>query len=392
MNLRLGERQASIIMNENDAMIDILLRLPLRSLLQCRCVCKWWKCLISDPIFISNYSCQNPELHSSGFFIQKFLLFEPHPRLEFVACKGEIDAAPEPSLSFIEDDKGVCIQHSCNGLLLCSSFRCHEEDRKYYVCKPTTKQCWSLPKPSCKTVFGTNIIYDPCVSLHYKIICVCDSELSINLCEIKIYDSAMGAWRTSRNLKLDSHNLLFNRGVFWNGALHWIGREDLSFRFHIEREVLLLMRKPPIPEGGSQRRLEYFGESGGHLYLIEIYGPETTIFNVMEMERDYSSWFVKYRVDLARVASSFASMIRYNVEQIHRHVFSVLHLVDQQAGDNDESYLVLHIPGKLVSFNLEGGNFTELDNCSFQICGLEALGLWYSWEGVYLYTNTFYYL
>jgi hypothetical protein len=31
-----------------------------------------------------------------------------------------------------------------------------------------------------------------------------------------------------------------------------------------------------------------FGGSGGHLYLIEIYGPQTSVFDVMEMSADYS--------------------------------------------------------------------------------------------------------
>ncbi|KAH1080893.1 hypothetical protein J1N35_020654 [Gossypium stocksii] len=36
-------------MNNNDVMSDILLRLPLKDFVGCKCVCKLWNTLISDP-------------------------------------------------------------------------------------------------------------------------------------------------------------------------------------------------------------------------------------------------------------------------------------------------------------------------------------------------------
>lgn len=375
--------QAIMIMDEKDIMIEILHRLPLKSLLISKCVCRLWNHLISDPIFISNYSRRNPQHHVSGFFLQKFLFLEQYSKLEFITCEGQDDAAPEPSLCFIEDDQGVCIQHSCNGLLLCSSFRCHEDDRKYYICKPTTKQYHQLPKPGCKIVFGINIAYDPTISPHYKIICVCDSNA------IKMYDSAIGSWRVSGNHQVFSHVLLFNRGVFLNRALHWISRGALALRFDIEQERMLTMPMPPIPEGRSERRLGYFGESGGHLCLIEIYGPITTCFDVTRMESDYSGWSVRYRVDLSRIASSFPSMVRNNVQDIHRYLFSILHLADRSQVGEDESSMWLHIPGTFISYNLKDGKWSKLRSILHKENKIEeGMGLWHSWEGVHPYTNT----
>lgn len=143
-----GKKQARMNIEYNDVMIEILSRLPLKSLLRVRCVC-----IISDPLFISNYSSRNPQYRVSGFYLQKFLFLRLYSGLRFIPCTGQEDAAPQPSLSFIDDENGVCIKHSCNGLLLCSSFRCHEEDRKYYICVPSTKQYIPLPGPQCKTVF-----------------------------------------------------------------------------------------------------------------------------------------------------------------------------------------------------------------------------------------------
>lgn len=127
---------------DNDVMIEILIRLPLKSLLKFKCVCKWWCRLTSDPVFLSNYSHLNPNHYVSGFYLQKLLFLQMYSELQFITFDGENDVAPnpKPSLSFIEDEGGVFIRHSCNSLLLCSSFRCLEADHIYYVCKPTTKR------------------------------------------------------------------------------------------------------------------------------------------------------------------------------------------------------------------------------------------------------------
>ncbi|XWS20595.1 hypothetical protein CRYUN_Cryun31cG0116000 [Craigia yunnanensis] len=367
------------VINNSDVMTDIFLSLPLKTLVRCKCVCKWWNNLISDPVFKSNYSRQNPQYHVSGFFLQKFLFLELYSKLLFFQCEGQVDAAPKPSLSFIKDEKGVRIQHSCNGLLLCSSFRCLEEDREYYICKPTTKQYFPLPHPECRTVFGSNIAYDPNRSLHYKIVCICDSYLSKNHRQLKIFSPVTGLWKASgKPFTVSDEDMLFNRGVFWNGALHWIGRGNLALRFDTERELMVTMPMPPIQEGWTQRKLGYFGESGSHLFLIETYAPFAAGFDVMEMKVDYSGWFVKYHVNLVML-----SLQCRVIRTIHK--LSILHIAHQHVGDEDQSFMVIHVPGEFVTFKLRANTLMELQTNNKVD---KSLGLWYSWEGVYPYSNT----
>lgn len=369
-------------------MIEIFTRLPLKSLLRVRCVCKWWNQIISNPLFISNYSSSNPQYQVSGFYLQKYLFLRMYSGLRFISCAGQVDAAPKPSLSFIDDENGVCIKHSCNGLLLCSSFRCHEEDRHYYICKPTTKQYMPLPGPRSKAVFGISIVFNPQNSPHYQIICICDSKLLENHHQIMIFSSDSGCWRVSGNPFVVLDDILFNRGVLWKGAVHWVGRGESSLRFDVERELLHKMMMPPIPEGRTERRFEYFGESGGHLYLIENYGSQKAEFDVMEMNGDYSGWFVKYHVNLdGPLASPF--------QELHHRVFSVLHIVHRRVGEREESILVLHIPGDLTLYNLRDNKFMSLSELSMGenprlSFGWESrnLGLCYTWESVHPFSNT----
>ncbi|KAK3219026.1 hypothetical protein Dsin_012996 [Dipteronia sinensis] len=374
--------------------LNMLVRLPFKSLLQCKCVCKWWQNLISDPVFISNYSRQHPQYQVSGFYLEKYLFLQLHSELLFIPWEGLNEAVPETLLSFIGDDNGIYIKHSCNGLLLCSSFRCHDEDRKNYICKPTTKQYLPLPKPPCKKVLGISIAYNPNKSPHYQVICISESEVSFNHHQIKIYRSATGSWRDSGNPFIIFDEMLFNRVIYWNDALHWVGKGDLSLQFDVQKELMLTMPMPPIPEEHSERKkLSYFGESGSHLCLIEIYDPRTTVFDVMEMRSDYSGWSVKYHVDINILKASY-----YNaVVRRHCNVFSILHFLHRQVADEDVSILALQIRGSLLLYNLGDNTFMELpalllynlgDNTFMELpdmfsSGNQKLELLYTWENPY---------
>lgn len=134
-----------MIMDEKDIMIEILHRLPLKSLLISKCVCRLCNHLISDPIFISSYWLRNPQHQVSGFFLQKP---RSHLFLSWTMIKGFVHHIP--AMAFF--------------------YAAVFDARKYYICKPPTQQYHQLPKPERKIVFGINIAYDPILSPHYKII------------------------------------------------------------------------------------------------------------------------------------------------------------------------------------------------------------------------------
>ncbi|KAI9161367.1 hypothetical protein LWI28_016731 [Acer negundo] len=82
-----------------------------------------------------------------------------------------------------------------------------------------------------------------------------------------------------------------------------------SLYFDVDEEKVHDLPMPAI-HVDFRRRFRYFGESRDHLHLIEIYGLCTTLFNVYKMERDYSGWMVKHRVDLLSIATAFPEMVR----------------------------------------------------------------------------------
>ncbi|EXC20950.1 hypothetical protein L484_000216 [Morus notabilis] len=115
----------------------------------------------------------------------------------------------------------------------------------------------------------------------------------------------------------------------------------------------------------------YFGESGDRLHVIYCKNEsgETDPFNVYEMKRDNFGWFIKYRVDLSDVSAAFPVIIppRYSTRLILKECsFSVLCVVLSE--HDEDSYLVLNIPGKDLQYNFWNGTF-------YVLCDVEPAGL-----------------
>ncbi|KAK6911180.1 F-box domain [Dillenia turbinata] len=363
---------------DDNIITEILSRLPLKSLLRSKCVCKRWHFMISDPIFIRKYSLENPSYYISGFYLQKAWL-SCKPRLDFFTMNGNLKAAPEASLSFIKDS--VKIMSSCNGLLCCSSFRCSEKERNYYICKPATKQYTMLPPIESELVFGMSIVFEPSKSPHYKVVCVCESELSQpkdSLYQIKVFSSQTSSWRLSEAFQL-SYKMFFGRGVLWCGALCWAGWGDSLLHFDVERESLQTLPMPPKPKGRESRACRYMGEAGGHLHMVEIFDFYPTSFEVMEMKEDCTGWFTKYHVDLTNLFFLY--------QEIEEFKYSILSLLHKEGNYN--SSLVLHIPGKVILYYLEDATCIEILNSQQDHMDVFLQpGLDYTWGDVQIIEKT----
>nr|QLY89006.1 F-box protein [Fragaria nilgerrensis] len=353
---------AEAVSGNQDLITDILLRLPVKSLLRFKCVSKQWLSLISDPQFSRHYR----NLASAGI-----ILCGTTGHIDHVSCGRRNSEPPFTYLGFIDDSAGTKILQSCNGLVLCCSFFELGKSRNYYICNPSRRQFLMLPPPSAKgcdesiTIFGVHLYFDPCKSPHYQVVCVRNcapsSAAANDHYQIEIYSSETRTWRLSGSPFSAPFDMVFDNGVLWNGTLHWISPTGASLCFDIVQEQFGEMPSLPSNEKWSKRRLRYFGESGGHLHLIEIYGSGTTQFQVFEMAKDYSSWIPKYQVDLAAIVNAYPEMARsYPDSHDSRfYLFSILFVQENE----EDSLLLLHVPGKFISYNLIDKTFKEL--CDF---------------------------
>ncbi|XP_057972835.1 F-box protein At5g07610 [Malania oleifera] len=381
---------AVAVFGNDDLLTEILIWLPVRSLMKFKSVSRRWLSIITNPYFahLRNRAHKATDTTASALFLHRSSLLM-NPEFEFVSIVAE-DPFPAPFrfLTFVHDPRGVKILQSCNGLLCCCSFRASRPKRNFYVCNPTTKQYTTLPRinrPKFSTIFGVNLAFDPSKSPHYKVVCVRSSESSPDHYQIEMYSSQTGPWRLSGEPFTNSNNINFDRGVFWNGAINWVSSWGDSLYFNVDSECLGTMPMPAVPDGWFERRFWYFGESTNRLHLIEMNDPRSREFNVLEMGRDYSGWFVKYRVDLGSIANAFPEMVWDDMSC----AFSVLSVMRRES--DEDSFLVVHIPGKAIRYNFKDGTFRKLCDLGCND-GEHSTGtnhfLEFEWRDAYQYIET----
>ncbi|XP_076913719.1 F-box protein At5g07610-like [Bidens hawaiensis] len=283
---------AELIGSNDDILTEILLWLPVTSILRFKSVSKHWRWLLSHRHFTLRYE-KLPT--SPGLFVnQKYVPFDVEDR----------SSPPFRHLDFCHDFHFKKIVQSCNGLLLlCCSDAGFTRNDEYYVFNPTTKQFAIIPSVpgvdnTRKMIRFMGLAFHPTTCPRYKVVCILGSEYTYHM---KIYYSETKEWKTLNiNFSERRYYMSFGSGVYWNGAIHWdpCGGSLLYFDLKVEK-----LRKLPIPLP-VQARLRivplppiYFGESRGHLHLVNITWHESRFrLTVYEMLGNHSGWFVKYEV------------------------------------------------------------------------------------------------
>lgn len=218
--------------------------------------------------------------------------------------------------------------HSCNGLF-CISFNLGVENLDYYVYNPCTNEHRLIPRPNLGTksheVVVMNLGFDPMVSDCYRLVCV----MKLNgVYQFSVYSSETRVWRNSMEM-LDANQHCLGQGVFLNGCMHWVSEMSSFLRFDLDSMCFRVMPSTVIPTGVLKRSIRYFGESGGHLHLIEVQGSRSMSFEVLELETDYSNWFIKYHVDLSSLHTAYPLMLSEELDllDVSRRTCNVVSLV-----------------------------------------------------------------
>ncbi|KAM7491690.1 hypothetical protein LguiA_034611 [Lonicera macranthoides] len=352
---------ANTVAGNDDLLTEILRRLPVITLLRFKSVSKHWFSLITHPHFSP---LQNPNL-PCGFFLPTFYGNEKlDPDLvPFKSTFSRFIFAPR-DLSSSGSIKILC---SCNGLLCCGdiNYRCQSN---FYVYNPSNQKLAIIPRPDdigvTNHVIGVNLAFDPSKSPQYKLISVVliSRPPYAKRVRIDIYSSDTGDWNLSVQTFSVSFTTIFSRGVYFNGAIHWISRSLSTYYFDVDQEHVQVMPMPPVSHelGYSSRKARYFGESSGHLHLIETNELGKIQFDVFEMERDCSGWFVKYCVDLSLMVNTYPKMIPDSCGYRGGLCYGFFPLYVLVGERNEDSYMVLYVPGKVVRYNLVDKTFKLL--------------------------------
>ncbi|KAL2942794.1 hypothetical protein RDABS01_031143, partial [Bienertia sinuspersici] len=206
---------------------------------------------------------------------------------------------------------------------------------------------------------GFNLAFDPAKSPHFQVVRVSDLKIEDNLYSIDAYSSSTKEWR---NGVIDPFrvpfDVEFDHGVYWEGRIHWLSHTGSTIFFDFEKECIESLMLPKAIEGSYIERFRYFGESCGHLHLIEIRTNCVQEFDVLELNTENKiEWLVKYRVNLDVLGLGFESeMFQDHSDRFGRgfrfYAFSVLAVVRTKTRDDeDDSALIISIPGKVISYS-----------------------------------------
>ncbi|XP_058775674.1 F-box/kelch-repeat protein At3g23880-like [Vicia villosa] len=216
-----------------ELIVEILLRLPVRSLLQLKCICKLWKTLVSDSKFVKRHlqiSTVEPNLiHQRLFF---YHLGEPCKILH-IPLKTLFGHLLPPVSSSGMTKHPYWIIGSCNGLLCLY-------DR--------TRHCVKLFNPSIMfkskkspSAFSLDWMirhhgfgYDQ-VNDKYKVLLVMRNKNDPSQPLTKIYTFGEDSWKIIQNLPGYPQVYL---GKFVSGTLNWIaGKRGVILSFDFEKET-----------------------------------------------------------------------------------------------------------------------------------------------------------
>ncbi|KAK9265435.1 hypothetical protein L1049_012379 [Liquidambar formosana] len=360
---------AEAIAGHEDLLREILLRLPIESLLR-----------------FSYARRHNPNNEPSGL-----LLNHDCTDFQFVPFNNDGDGDHSKVSLSHPIGRRVKILQSCNGLLLCSSTSFTSSTAKnrgfqYNICNPTTKQFTTLrfPTPEFKTsLIAVNLAFDLLKSPHYKLICIWDVNSDSPTYQIDVYSSETCSLKPPASGEnpltfTAPPGIVFRRPIYCNGAIHWLSEGKTSLYFDAHTERLKTMPMPPFHEGFDfDYNVRYFGESRGHLHLIVTDEPFIMEFDILELKTDYSGWFIRYHVILDAVTRTFPEMT-----WVFNRIFegpSVLCV--NLAAKEEESILVLFVSGIAISFNLN--NKTSEEICFLLPCYKIALD--YEWVDAFQY-------
>ncbi|GKB10545.1 SGNH hydrolase-type esterase domain-containing protein [Tanacetum coccineum] len=338
------------VLSNYDLLIEILLRLPVLSLLLFKSVSKHWFRIIRTPDFIFRHRSENPNLNAPFGLLIRRINTKPNS-IEYDLESFDNRIPSKRSIVFTLGSEAphgrVEILQSCNGLLLCCVYPC-----KFYVYNPTSELFKRLPTKSHTS--SVRLAFDPTKSPHYKVVQPVrlqndDEDYRLNsTIQVHTYSSETGAWSVCGDQFSETCFEGFKEGVFWNDAFHWLNmnnvfrKKTLHFELDIgnEQPVLTELKLPVTFDGKSHFQSKLF-ESRGCLLLLGKDHAHSRQLNVFEMRDDDSEWSVKFIVNLDDIMMPLP-----RTWMIRPCVWSIV------LGEREEdSFMIIDLLSKVVQYN-----------------------------------------
>ncbi|KAF0911865.1 hypothetical protein E2562_012346 [Oryza meyeriana var. granulata] len=194
-------------------LVEILSRVPYKSLVRFKCVSRRWRRVISHPDhrnLLPRYQIQALAGFYTDYHIQSYDRQSMAHRFKAVPAP-EPPPLIDPSFSFLPKCESLYLRDSCNGLLLCRCWKLNERKAfktfNYVVCNPATKKWVVLPDSTWSRTKRPYLRFDPAVSSHFHVFELVqelvdyeegDTDLDFDgdghVLGLKVYSSKTGMW------------------------------------------------------------------------------------------------------------------------------------------------------------------------------------------------------
>lgn len=261
----------------DDLIIEILIRVPARSLLQLKCVCKTWKILISDPQFANHHlrtSTANPSMTQQQRLVTSFI--SKRSKILSWPFKSHLEKPSNPHFKpftfSLSNDHRYRILGSCNGLICLYNRTDHHASYGYVQLWNPLTRLTSKTSPIVEGAIGYHGFgYDP-VNDKYKVLVGFVLALVYGgLLELvtKVYtfgEDENPCWRTIQNfpytLSWKYRRWPWSSGKFVSNTLNWLEKSDVSsnkwviISFDLEKETYSEVLLPKIQYDNNDGELE----------------------------------------------------------------------------------------------------------------------------------------
>ncbi|XP_051230036.1 putative F-box protein At1g19160 [Lolium perenne] len=321
-------------------LVDILSRVPYRSLCRFKCVSKPWLALCSD----HQVRKRCPQT-LTGFFHHR-----PHGRLgvNFRNLSGRGPPMVDPSLPFLRKSyELVNPEHCCGGLILCRCWKSvHSGGDEYnlLVCNPATEKWTELP-PCPVEWTETNedeqyLGFDPASPSRFVVFL----HLFYSA-QVTIYSSDTGRWTVLQSNQPFTVSG-FSESVFMKGTMHLSTVKGSIVTVDTEGKV---WKEIDIP-GNVPTRMQCFsiGQSQGHLYAWCIDDPNVFRLSVWVLEDyDRAKWTLKHSVNI--------------LELFGRHSCKYDEFYEMFAIHPDRNLIFLTNGKKTISYDMDNREVHDMD-------------------------------
>uniref|UniRef100_A0A5B6ZAI8 F-box domain-containing protein n=1 Tax=Davidia involucrata TaxID=16924 RepID=A0A5B6ZAI8_DAVIN len=301
-----------------DLLIEILTKVPVKSLLRFTCVCKSWYSLITNPIFITahlNQTIANNKKNSRSLLLRHYSKNDKkehytlhHDDETFGDKFLELEFPFKSQLGFFR------IVGSCNGLLcLCDDL--FGDTHTIILWNPSIRKSVNLPmpsKPQWPNMFVLGFGVNPATN-DYKVVRIVYYKEYLYRYkvppEVEIYTLSTGSWRSVSSAAPSYCMVEFMWSqVFVNGAVHWIaydlrvvgGFHSLIVSFDMGNEVFGEMMLPDALAGQHAINLSItvLEESLAVFKYDKQIGTESCCIWVMKEYGVAESWTRMVTIDL----------------------------------------------------------------------------------------------